>query len=109
MAEPTIAQLFGASATQTANTLTIQKADLATVGLTASANNSAESLFVALLLLAKNQLTDTNQTSNPEQSITIADSYDSIVNRNNLSYRQKTYSVNLQKIDAATGIDPDDY
>lgn len=109
MAEPTLQQVFGANATQTATTLTITKADLSAVGLTQNANNTAESLFVGLLLLAKSYLTDASLNSNPDQSISIVDSFDSLVTRGTNQYRQKTYSVNLQKLDAASGIDPDDY
>lgn len=46
----TLQQLFGQNATQTAETLTIQKADLQ--GLTAVANNRGEQLWIALLLQA---------------------------------------------------------
>ena len=42
MPEPTLTQVFGANATQSAANITIAKSDLATVGLTASANNTAE-------------------------------------------------------------------
>lgn len=107
MAEPTLQQVFGAGATQTATTITITKADL--TGLTASATNTAESLFVALLLKAGASLTDANLQTNPDQSISIVDSFESLVTRNNTSYRQKTYSVNLQKLDANTPISPNDY
>ncbi|MBE9191397.1 hypothetical protein IQ230_13785 [Gloeocapsopsis crepidinum LEGE 06123] len=109
MAEPTLQQVFGAGATQDATTLTIAKADLAAVGLTASATNTAESLIVGILLLAKNTLTAAALDSNPDQSISIEDSFDSLVTRNNQTFRQKTYSVNLQKLDTASTIDPDDY
>ncbi len=51
MAEPTLQQVFGANVTQDANTITISKADLASVGLTASANNRGEQLFTAILLI----------------------------------------------------------
>lgn len=111
MAEPSLQEVFGSGATQTASVLTISKADLQAVGLTPSANNSAESLFVALLLLQTNTLTTERQSTNPEQSITIeaAITGDSLVNRNNQSYRQSPYTVNLQTLDTFTGIDPDDY
>jgi hypothetical protein len=109
MAEPTLQQVFGANAAQTETTLTISKADLATVGLTPSATNTAESQFVAMLLLAKSYLTDANLTANADQSISIVDSFDSLVARNNATYRQKVYSVNLQKLDTGAVIDPDDY
>lgn len=46
----TLSQLFGEGATQTSSTLIISKADL--IKLTASANNTAESLLVAILLTA---------------------------------------------------------
>jgi hypothetical protein len=109
MAEPTLTQIFGANATQSSSTLTISKTDLAAVGLTPSTSNTAESLWVSLLLLAKAQLTGANQETNPEQSITIEDSFESLVTRNNQRYRQKTMSVNLEKLDTGAGIDPDDY
>lgn len=112
MAEPTITQVFGSGATQTATTLTIHKAALATVGLTADANNTAESLFVAMLLLAKNQLTVANQVLNVEQGITVADQdfdFQTLVSRNNAIYRQTTYSIKLQKVDTASVINPNDY
>ncbi|MEA5624111.1 hypothetical protein [Nostoc sp. UHCC 0251] len=60
----TLTQLFGDSASQTATELVIQKADLAAVGLTPTANNRAEQLVVALLLQAlrnfEGYLTDEN-------------------------------------------------
>ena len=110
MPEPTLIQVLGTGATQDATTLTIQKSALATVGLTASANNTAESLFVALLLLAANYLNDTNQTTNVDIQVTIADSgFPQIVNRNSAQWRQITYNVNLQTPDTGFSIDPDNY
>ncbi len=112
MAEPTLTQVFGSGASQTSTILSIAKADLTAVGLTASATNTAESLFVALLLLAKNTLTSTAQETNPDQSVTVAEAdfnFQTLVTRNNATYRQSTYSVNLQKLDTGNVIDPDDY
>ncbi|MGF1934539.1 MAG: hypothetical protein RM347_009065 [Nostoc sp. ChiQUE02] len=110
MAEPTLAQIFGAGATQDANTLTIQKSALATVGLTASGNNTAESLFVALVLKAKDYLTATALESNADQNISIADGYvPSFIIRNNVTYRQDDITVSMQKSAGSTTIDPDDY
>lgn len=112
MAEPSLVQVFGAGATQTANTISIAKADLTAVGLTPSATNTAESLFVAIMLLAKNYLTATALETNPDQSIIIAESefgFQSLVTRNNQQYRQSTYTVSLQKLDGLANIDPDDY
>lgn len=107
-AEPTLQQVFGAGATQDATTLTILKANL--TGLTASANNTAESLLVGIVIKAKSFLTTTNQESNPEQSITIADGYaPSFAVRNNTTYRQDDITISLQKSAGDTTIDPDDY
>lgn len=105
--EPTLTQVFGANAVQDATTLTISKSDL--IELTASSSNTAESLFVAMLLKAKAHLSATNLDLNADQSISIENSFDSIVTRLNNTYRQSSLTVNLQKLDTSTGIDPDDY
>lgn len=110
MAEPTLTQVFGSGASQDANTITIQKTALATVGLTANSNNTAESLMVSIVLLAASYLNETNQTANPDIQVTIADSgFPQIVNRNSNQYRQITYNVNLQTVDTGFTIDPDNY
>ena len=112
MPEPTINQIFGAAAVQTTTTLTIAKADLAAVGLTASATNTAESLFVAMLLIAKNQLSLANQELNVEQNVTVTDQdfdFQTLETRANELYRQTTYSVRLQKLDTASVVNPNDY
>lgn len=46
-----LSQVFGSEATQSSIALVVSKSDLAKVGLTPSTNNSAESLFAAILLL----------------------------------------------------------
>lgn len=112
MAEPTLTQIFGAAATQSATTLTIAKADLAALGLTATATNTAESLLVALLLKAREVLTPLAAETNPDQSVTVAQAefnFQTLVIRNNATYRQSSYAINLQKLDAGNIIDPDDY
>lgn len=110
MAEPTLTQVFGAGAVQDATTFTITKADL--TGLTASANNSAESLFVAILLKAKSYLTTVNYEANIDQSVVIETpgfNAQSLVTRNNAQYRQYSETVNLYKVDSSSAIDPDDF
>lgn len=71
MSEPSLTAVFGTLATQDVNVLTIQKADLAAVGLTADSANSAEALLAAILRLAANVLTESSQLSNPDQSISL--------------------------------------
>jgi hypothetical protein len=48
-----LAQGFGDSSNQSADWLEISKSDLASVGLTPSTNNTAESLLAAMLLLMR--------------------------------------------------------
>jgi hypothetical protein len=108
MTEPTLQQVFGASATQDATTLTITKADL--TGLTASSTNRAEALLAAILIKAKSYLTSDNQTSNADQSITIADGFvPSYTVRDSIQYRQDDITVSLQKPAGSLALDPDDY
>ncbi len=109
MAEPTLTAVFGASATQTSTTITISKAELP--GLTASANNTAESLLVGLVLLAKQALTQTSFDTNLDQSIYVDAGFPTFTFRgaNNDSYRVDQLTVNLAKPDTASIIDPDDY
>lgn len=109
MAEPTLVQVFGTSAVQDGSTLTISKADLASVGLTASANNRAEQLFVALILKAMAYLNPTLQDTDNDVQVTIESSFPSFVYKNNQNYRQSSYTISLQKLDTATTVDPDDY
>lgn len=108
MPEPTLTQVFGANATQTATTLTLSKADFP--GLNPTATNTAESLVVAILLKNKAYLNATNQEANPDIQVTIEESdFQSFILRNNRSYRQRTLSVNLEQLDTVGAIDPDSY
>lgn len=109
MAEPTLQQVFGTNAVQDATTITITKADL--TGLTAGANNSAESLLAAINLKAKAYLTQTNFDANIDQSIVIENGFSSFTIRgtNNDSYRLDQITISLAKLDTASTLDPDDY
>ncbi len=109
MTAPTLAQVFGQNAVQNATTLTITKADLSTTGFTPSATNTADSLLAAILAFAEQTLTPANQSSNPEQSVAIADSFDSITLINTVSYRVKTKSLSFQKPDTGSAFNPNDY
>lgn len=108
MAEPTLVQVFGANATQTATDLVIKKSDLAAVGLTAAADNTAESLLVALVLNAGTYLTATNQETNADIQVTIEKGLDSFTTRNNQNYRQYSYTVDMQKLDPSV-VSPADF
>lgn len=109
MAEPTLVQVFGASATQNSTTITITKADL--TGLTASGTNSAESLLAAIIFKAQAYLTQTNFDANSDQSIYAASGFSSFTTRgtNNDSYRVDQVTFNFAKADTGATLDPDDY
>ena len=108
--EPTLEQVFGVGATQTATTITIQKSAPATAtGLTPSANNTAESLLGAIVENASIYLTDANFQTNTSQSVTIARQSDSIAFRGQDAYTQKPWTLNFNKIAPAPSFDPNDY
>lgn len=109
MAEPTLTQVFGAGATQDASTITIQKSALVAVGLTATANNTAESLMVGILKIASGTLTQANYDANDDQSLIVGTGFPSIVYRGTTAYRSNPIEVKLTKLDDGATIDPDDY
>ena len=110
MAEPTLTQVFGANAAQDANTITIAKADLVAVGLTPASSNTAESLAVAIMLKASAYLNTTTQTTDNDIQVTIDNSnFPQLVTRNNATYRQTTFNVNLQTVDSEYTLDPDNF
>ncbi|MEH2243550.1 hypothetical protein [Nostoc sp.] len=109
MSEPTLQEVFGADAVQTATTFTITKANLPR--LTPSANNTPESLLTGILLQSQVALTKTAFDSNTDQSLYIDSGYPGFTTRgtNNDSYRVDQLTVNLAKPDTASVIDPDNY
>jgi hypothetical protein len=110
MAEPTLTDVFGAGATQDATTLTISKAALASVGLTASTTNTAESLLLAIILKAEMTLTESNQANNSDQSLNILTATTpSYTTRNNSIYTRNSITIELDKAAGTLTIDPDDY
>jgi hypothetical protein len=109
MAEPTLQQVFGTGATQTATTITIVKSDL--TGLTAASDNNAESIFAAINIKAADYLNQTNFDANTDQSIYIDTGFPSFTNRgtNNDQYRIDQLTINLAKLDSAATLNPNDY
>lgn len=109
MTIPSLTDVFGAGATQTATTITIAKADLP--GLTASATNNGQQLLAGILLKAAAKLTAANRTSDPDVKITIdygGQTIFPIAGTTNLD-RQDSYSVLLYKQVPRADVDPDDY
>ena len=111
MPEPSLTEVFGAGAIQSATTITIAKADLTSTGLTVTATNTAESLLTAILLKAKSFLTEAAFEANTDQSLYVAPGFKSTTIRgtNNTQYITDQLIVTLAKIDPQDPINPDDY
>jgi hypothetical protein len=110
MAEPTLQEVFGAGATQTATTITILKADL---DMTATATNRGEQCFAAIVKKASGKLTTTEFATNANQSITIAAGFDSLAYRTigtvQETLLQTQLTLNFAKVQTTSGVTPDDY
>jgi hypothetical protein len=109
MAIPTIQNVFGDGSNQDANSLTISKSDLVSVGLTPGANNTPTSLLIALILKASEWLNEAKQESDPDVNTVIARGLDSLTTRNNTNFRQYSYTIEMQVADVNESIDPDDF
>ena len=109
MAEPGL-NVWGDNAEQDASSLTLSKTDMQEVGLTPSATNTAESMVVAQTLVWANTFTEAAQEANPNQQITVIKSdFPQFIFRNNQNYRRETFTINLDIVDTAPPIDPNNY
>jgi hypothetical protein len=110
MAEPTLQEIFGAGATQTATGITILKSDLP---MTAAAVNRGEQILAAICKNASLVLTPTAFSTNGDQSINIAPGFDSLTYRTigttQTTLLQTQLTINFAKIQASSGVTPDDY
>jgi hypothetical protein len=116
VAEPGLIDIFGGSASntstyQTAGIVQFDKTGtgLESVGLSPSASNTAESILVALILKAKEQLTQTNFDNNIEQQVIITERSRDTIQRNGLTWSRINLNVALHLLVDNTTIDPDDY
>jgi hypothetical protein len=98
MTEPAAQQIFGANVTQDINILTLEKADFAELGLVPAATNTAESLFVSIVLKSSETLTDANRLLNPDQNIVIGEKTEVITTifENNASKRYKVITIPIE-------------
>jgi hypothetical protein len=110
MAEPTLQDIFGANATQTATDIIIKKADLP---MTAAAVNRGEQVLAAIVKNASPVLTATNFNTNPDQSITIGAGFDQLayrtVGNDQLTYLQNQLTLSFAKLQPSAGLTPDEY
>jgi hypothetical protein len=107
MTKPTLTQVFGAGATQDATSVTFLKANLLT--LTPSATNSAESLLMAIVLTAQQNLTTTARDGDADRKVAVEDGFEQSTYRGTTRYNQIQLSVTAQKLSPASAIDADDY
>ena len=110
VAEPTLQDIFGAGATQTATTITILKSNLA---MAATATNRGDQIFAAVMKRAAENLTAASFTADPDRSINVAAGFDSLIYRtvNNVQtpFLQNQLTINFLKLQSSAGITPDDY
>lgn len=105
MAELTFQDVFGANATQTATTITFNKADLAAAcaaagfAYTPGAVDGAEKTFAAILFGASNKLNATNRELDlANRNIEIEKpAYPSIVSTTSGNYQRDIWTANLYK------------
>lgn len=111
MSEPSVAEVFGASATNDVSALTIAKADMSSVGLTNTGDNKAEGMLVAIILKASNTLTETNRlTDLPNRNVTISYSGQDLIDQGGGNvFLRDTFQVSLYKATSVVAIDPDNY
>lgn len=110
MAEPTLQQVFGAGATQDANTLTISKSALTAKGLQANGENSAEALLVAIVMLANDALSETSRATDLEnRTVTVVYSGQDLISQGGKTFQRDAFSVLLYKETQYAAINPNDY
>lgn len=110
MAEPTLQDVFGSNAAQSASDLTISKTDLATIGLTPSASNSGESLLVAVILYAAIRLTETARSADQvNRNVTVFFGGQDISGSPPNVFRRDAFSLLLYRATTIAPVDPDDY
>lgn len=109
MAKKTLGDTFGSNSYQDANMVFIAKSGLVSQGLTATANNTGQSIIAALLKLWVTVFTTGNRTTNVDETVTVT--YDGQTGRNegNNLYRVDTYRIQLFKLTPPQDADPDDY
>ena len=106
MAEPTLEQVFGPGATEDANSITIPKANLP--GLTTAANNRAESLFLGIVQLGAEHLTQLAFAANPDQSLVVAYASRDLTTRDGNDHVRHNYFLSAYVPTPINAVTPDD-
>lgn len=110
MPEPTYGAVFGSGALQDADKITIFKPQLQVVGFIPAAVNTAESILVALMLLAQQELTEEKRALDPaNRNVTIFYSGQDLITQANTNYRRDAFSLLLYKPQSLAPVVPADY
>lgn len=117
MAELTLQNVLGASATQSDTSITITKSEIAALALAAgfvytpTANDGAEKLFAAILFAASQNLNATNRAVDyTNRNIEIAaPNYPTIVSQANSNWQRDSWTVNLFKPFTYQALSANDY
>jgi len=109
MTVKTLQNIFGANAAQTATTITITKADLASTGFTPATSNTADSILAAIIAYAETNAPDSTAQTDPTQTVGISDGYLSVTNINNVNYLVSPKTINFYSTFAGGTFNPNNY
>lgn len=111
MAEPTLAEVYGADTTQSGGTLNVAKTAMSARGLTPAVDNTAESMLVAIILTAAQSLTEANRLLDlVNRNIAIIYTGQDLIDQGGGNvFLRDTYQISFYKSQAILSIDPDNY
>ncbi|ULP74158.1 hypothetical protein BDGGKGIB_03821 [Nodularia sphaerocarpa UHCC 0038] len=109
--EPTIQQVFGATASLTSTQLIISLEDLEANGLDISTTPTAEALLVALLLEPRKTLNEENFGTNADQSIYFRDGFgtETVRGEENVAHKIDVIEISLSRPKTLNILDPNAY
>ncbi len=110
MAEPTLAEVFGGSATQDGNSVVFWKAELGS-GFTPALTNRDESIYAALILKGRSALTpEQRATDLVNRNITVEYVGQDLVDQGGGNvFLRDTFQVSLYKPTSFADVVPDNY
>jgi hypothetical protein len=104
---PSLTDVFGPGASQTATTVTVAKTDFPT--LTPTSDNNGQELFVGIILQAIKKLNPTARGTDPDIKIEITYTGQAVYPGPDKNDRQDSYTIVLHKDVPQEMVDADDY